>query len=144
MKILSFAFNGQGDNLYLPEVLPENSVCYTGTHDNDTLLGLIQNANEWDRNNLYNGVRNSLDKMGVSLQVTDDQSLIEAIIELGFASKANLFLLPLQDVLAQDTNMRINEPGTVKDQNWAVKFEAKDLNEKVSQKLLTLTKKYNR
>ena len=44
----------------------------------------------------------------------------------------------------EDTEMRINEPGTVKEQNWAVKFNASDLNEKTSGKLLTLTKKYNR
>ncbi len=48
MKILSFAFNGDGANLYLPENIEENSVCYTGTHDNDTLIGLIDGASEWD------------------------------------------------------------------------------------------------
>ncbi|MCQ2400139.1 MAG: 4-alpha-glucanotransferase, partial [Clostridia bacterium] len=42
MRILSFAFNGERDNLYLPERVEENSVCYTGTHDNDTLMGLIE------------------------------------------------------------------------------------------------------
>ena len=60
MKILSFAFNGDKDNLYLPERLPRNSVCYTGTHDNDTLIGYLENASPWDRNNFLSGVKNSL------------------------------------------------------------------------------------
>ena len=144
MKILSFAFNGEKDNLYLPERLPENSVCYTGTHDNDTLLGLIENANEWDKNNLFNGVKNSLNELKIPLEITCEKGLVDAIIELGFASKANLFLLPMQDLLSVGSSMRINEPGTVKEQNWAVKFNEKDFSESVAQRLKFLTKNYNR
>ena len=144
MKILSFAFNGEKDNLYLPERLPENSVCYTGTHDNDTLLGLIENANEWDKNNLFNGVKNSLNELKIPLEITCEKGLVDAIIELGFASKANLFLLPMQDLLSVGSSMRINEPGTVKEQNWAVKFNEKDFSDSVAQRLKFLTKNYNR
>lgn len=144
MKILSFAFDGQPDNLYLPQVLPENSVCYTGTHDNDTLMGLITNANDWDRGNLYNGVKNSLALMGIGLPVTSDETLANAIIELGFASKSNLFLIPMQDVLLLKSDKRINEPGTVKAQNWSVTFRKEDFSKETAQKLKLLTKKYNR
>jgi 4-alpha-glucanotransferase len=42
MRILSFAFDGQPDNLYLPQSIEKNSICYTGTHDNDTLIGLLE------------------------------------------------------------------------------------------------------
>lgn len=144
MKILSFAFDGQPDNLYLPQALPQNSVCYTGTHDNDTLMGLISGASEWDKNNLYNGVKNSLSVMGIDLEVFDDYSLARAVWELGFASNANLFITPLQDVLLCGSDMRINEPGTVKQQNWSIKFEKQDFNENVAYKIKTLTQKYHR
>lgn len=144
MKILSFAFNGEGDNLYLPERIEENYVCYTGTHDNDTLKGLIDSASDWDHHNLIKGVSNSLNILGIDGEVTDKESLIDAIINLGYASKAKMFILPMQDVLKLGSEYRINEPGTVKEQNWAIKFNKGAFNQKTANKLKKLTKKYKR
>ena len=144
MKILSFAFNGEENNLYLPKNIEENSVCYTGTHDNDTLMGLIENASEWDRGNLYRGVKDSLYTAGIKLSVNNEKELIKAIIELGFYSKANAFIIPMQDALNLGSDYRINEPGTVKEQNWAVKFEKSHFTVKTAKKLKALTEKYCR
>lgn len=144
MKILSFAFNGELDNLYLPENVCENSVCYTGTHDNDTLLGLIKKASDWDKCNIKKGVNRSLELLKVKGSIEDDISLAKSIIELGYKSKANLFIIPLQDILLCDSEYRINEPGTVKLENWAIKFNSKVLNKKLAKKLFQLKEKYNR
>lgn len=144
MKILSFAFNGDGANLYLPENIEENSVCYTGTHDNDTLIGLIEGASEWDYNNLVAGVSSSLSAINVKGQTCDKISLAKAMIELGFKSKSKLFIMPMQDVLLLDTTYRVNEPGTVKEQNWAVKFSSKQFNKATANKLKKLCIKYSR
>ncbi len=145
MKILSFAFNGEPGNLYLPQNIEENSVCYTGTHDNDTLMGLIENASEWDKNNLINGVTHSyLKVLDKEIQITDDQMLMNCIIELGFACDANILLLPMHDLLKKGPDYRINEPGTVKPQNWAVKFDKKEILRDKFEYLSMLTSKYNR
>lgn len=144
MKILSFAFNGERDNLYLPENVIENSICYTGTHDNDTLYGLIESSNHWDRANLYNGVRESLYNLGLDIPVNNDNDLVSAIIELGFKCKSKLFILPMQDVLKMGSDMRINEPGTVKEQNWSVKFSENHFSTELSKTLKDLTIKYKR
>lgn len=144
MKILSFAFNGERDNLYLPENIPENSVCYTGTHDNDTLKGLIDQMSEWDFNNLINGVKNSLSLFGIDGKTDNTFSLIDSIIALGFNSKAKLFVLPMQDLLYKGTEYRINEPATVKEQNWSIKLSKSDFSAKTKLKLLKLTKQSNR
>jgi len=144
MKILSFAFNGEPNNLYLPQNIEENYVCYTGTHDNDTLRGLIDNATEWDYNNLVNGVRNSLDVLGVKGDVTTKEGLMQAIKELGFKSKAKLFIMPMQDVLCYGAEYRINQPGTVKTQNWSVRFVDADFKKSTANALKKLTIKYNR
>lgn len=144
MKILSFAFNGDRDNLYLPERVEQNSVCYTGTHDNDTLIGLINNASDWDRNNLYNGVRQSLERLKLNLQVNDTQSLASSIIELGFACKSKLFIMPMQDLLRMDSKMRTNEPGTIKEQNWSVRFSENHFSNELSKTLKNLTIKNKR
>ncbi len=144
MKILSFAFNGEPNNLYLPQNVTENSVCYTGTHDNDTLMGLIENASEWDKQNLINGVTNSLKLLKIKRKITDDKSLAKAIIELGFKCKSNTFIIPMQDVVALGTDYRINEPGTVKAQNWAVRIDKKAFSKTTAKTLSDLTKKYER
>lgn len=144
MKVLSFAFNGEENNLYLPKNIDENCVCYTGTHDNDTLLGLINSCSEWDKNNLYNGVRNSLSLFNMEMPVFDDESLASAIIELGFSSKANLFIIPFADILKKGTEYRINEPGTVKDQNWAIRFSFTEFSKETAMLLKDLTEKYDR
>ncbi len=144
MKVLAFAFNGEENNLYLPQNIEENSVCYTGTHDNDTLLGLIESSSDWDKKNLYSGVINSLQKLGMQMDVNEAENLIDAIIELGFNSKAKLMILPYQDIAKKGTEYRINEPGTVKEQNWAVRFLREDFSLAIAQNLKLLTTKYAR
>ena len=144
MKVLSFAFNGDSNNLYLPENIPYNSVCYTGTHDNDTLKGLIEGFNEWDKNNFYNGVNNSLKLCKINHKVSGTKSLINAVIKLGLKSKAKLFIIPVQDILQVGSEYRINQPGVVKEQNWAIKFSKTELAFKNFEKLKNLTKKYDR
>ena len=144
MKILSFAFNGDKGNLYLPENLDENCVCYTGTHDNDTLKGFLDNASEWDFNNFYSGVKESLIKLGVKADISTKEGLVKAVTELGATSRADLFIIPVQDMLGCGSDYRINVPGVVREQNWAVKFCVKDLSAANFKPLKKLILKYYR
>ena len=144
MKILLFAFNGEKGNLYLPENIDKNSVCYTGTHDNDTLMGYLSAASAWDKNNFVTGIRHSLSLFGLNLPTETDEELADAATELGFASAADMFILPMQDVLKKGAEYRINEPGTVKTQNWAVRFTASDFDAYSAGKLLLLSTEYKR
>ncbi len=144
MKILSFAFDGQGDNLYLPKNAIENCVYYTGTHDNDTLMGLIKNSSEWDKNNIVRGVKECYKDLGEEYDYAGDEDLADKIIALGFNSKANLFIMPYQDLVKSGSDYRINEPSTVKEQNWAVRFRKEDFNKKNLDRLKTLTKNSKR
>lgn len=144
MKILSFAFNGEENNLYLPENINNNSICYTGTHDNDTLIGLIENASEWDKNNLIKGVESSLKKANLSADLTTDKGLAEAIISLGLNCDAQTFIIPMQDLLLLGTEYRINEPGSIKEQNWAVKFNDKHFSIKSAKEYYKKVKKAKR
>ncbi|MCQ2387163.1 MAG: 4-alpha-glucanotransferase [Clostridia bacterium] len=142
MKVLSFAFNGESDNLYLPQNICENSVCYTGTHDNDTLKGLIDNCSEWDKNNILSGVENSIKSMNIELESNAD--LIDKIVELSFACKSKLNIVPIQDYLKLSEEYRINEPGTVKEQNWAIIINDKYFTKDLANKIKELTVKYKR
>jgi 4-alpha-glucanotransferase len=106
MKILQFAFGSGYDNPYLPENIDENSVMYTGTHDNDTTLGWYQEVEEGARLHLHDYLQ----------QATPDMPL--ALMRLALNSIAFLAVVPMQDILGLDGSARMNTPGTSIN-NWA-------------------------
>jgi 4-alpha-glucanotransferase len=109
MKILQFAFDGSPSNPYLPERIEENSVVYTGTHDNDTSLGWYQTLAENQRlivNQYFN---------------SEAPDMPNALIELALSTKAKLAIIPMQDILGLDSQHRMNVPGTVEG-NWQWRF----------------------
>ncbi len=100
MKVLQFAFDGSADNPYLPERHGEQSVVYTGTHDNDTTAGWWSSVDEPTRER----VRGLLDD--------PDEPMPWALVRLAFASTARLAVVPAQDLLGLGSEARMNTPGT--------------------------------
>lgn len=143
MRVLSFAFNSEDTNPYLPENLQDNSICYTGTHDNDTLMGLLEQFSEWDYNVFKTGVKNSLKKFNLKKSVSSSTALAKSVVELGFASNSYLFIIPMQDVALLGKDYRMNTPGR-EIGNWTLKVPKKCFSQKNSQYLADLTKKYKR
>ena len=143
MRVLSFAFDGEKSNAYLPENIEENSVCYTGTHDNETLVGLVEGFSKEEYQTFMDGVKNSLKLLKIKKPIVRQTCLVKAVIELGFASKANLFLLPMQDVALLGKDYRMNTPGR-EIANWTLKVPKKYFSKSNSEYLKDLTKKYKR
>ena len=106
MKVLQFSLDGT-DNEYLPHNHPVNSVCYPGTHDNDTLLG-------WWKNGLTAEQREQLTGY---LALTETEGIRTGILRGVLASPARLAVIPMADWLGLDTDARINTPGRP-DGNW--------------------------
>lgn len=117
INVIQFAFDGNRDNPHLPENYSENSVVYSGTHDNDTLLGFLTKLDNYT-------LKHVLDYVG--LRRTDLNKCIDLIIESLYQSKADTVILPMQDILHKDSRYRMNTPGTVKN-NWIYKLTEKDL-----------------
>jgi len=135
MSVLSFAFNGDEYNKYLPKNLEENTVLYTGTHDNNTLLGLINGLDDWDRKNFINGVIESSKLLNIKGKLKTKEDFVNRVITLGAKSKAEIFIIPYQDLLVKDESYRMNTPSTLTNDNWAVRFTKKDFNDKILKKL---------
>jgi 4-alpha-glucanotransferase len=114
MKILQFAFGGDDSNPYLPSHIETNSVVYTGTHDNDTTLGWYNTAQENEKSHFH------------TLITQDAPEMPQALIDMAFATKAYLAVVPLQDILGLDSDSRMNTPGTIVD-NWQWRFEWPEL-----------------
>lgn len=110
MKVLQFAFDGSATNPYLPHQAVRNCVVYTGTHDNDTLLGWWHGLNSDQR-------RYMLDYLGVQLD-----AMPRGLIRAAYESVARLAILPMQDVLRLGSEARMNTPGT-QTQNWRWRFQ---------------------
>jgi 4-alpha-glucanotransferase len=111
MRVLQFAFDGDPRNPHLPHRHGSDTVCYTGTHDNDTALGWWQSRDDAQRARLCALVGHAQPQMP------------QALLELAWASPAPLAMCPLQDLLALGSEARMNLPGTTQD-NWSWRFDA--------------------
>jgi 4-alpha-glucanotransferase len=110
MKVLQFAFGGDGDHEYLPHNYARDTVVYSGTHDNDTARGWWDSARENERR--YAG----------TYMACGQHDVHWGMIRAALNSVANLAIFPLQDVLGLPSEHRMNIPGTLGDENWTWRF----------------------
>lgn len=124
MKILLFAFDGKPDNPYLPRNIGENSVIYTGTHDNQTALGFLKELTISQFKVFKNRLRVALDEAEVVCPFSSREETVRALCVLAMASSARLAVLPIQDVLGLDDGARMNTP-SVPEGNWRFRMTCK-------------------
>lgn len=120
LKVMQFAFDSEEDNDYRPHNYEKNCVAYIGTHDNDTLMGLLNNS-DWDRINRFKKY------LRVPLEWGNDAVVDNAIITL-YRSSANMIILTMQDILKLGSESRMNTPGVV-DGSWLWQLESLPSNE---------------
>ena len=116
MRVFQFAFLSD-DNPHLPHYYPENVVAYSGTHDNNTLLGYIFDLTEEDRQKM-------LDYIGYP--GTDGKYACPYVIKTLMRSAADRVVFPIQDLLEYGMDTRMNRPGEA-DGNWAIRFTEEQL-----------------
>ncbi|MDE7330373.1 MAG: 4-alpha-glucanotransferase, partial [Clostridia bacterium] len=112
MKIMLFAFDGKDSNAYLPANIQENSVAYTGTHDNATCMGLLSKMNEEQFRVFKTRLRSALHGEGVVLPFVTREQAVCALCTCVLACNADVAVLPVQDILALDDRARMNMPAT--------------------------------
>lgn len=112
MRVLQFAFLGDRGSPHLPHNYDNNSIAYTGTHDNNTLLGYVWEMDAPQRKQLF-------DYMGYTGSNID--GCYDHILRTMFASHAGLLILPVQDLLLYGSDTRFNTPGK-SDGNWSYRI----------------------
>ncbi len=130
MKVLSFAFDGNPNNPYLPAKVPEKCIYYTGTHDNDTVLGLIESASPQSLSVIHAGVKKSLEYFGFYGDIKGKYALAEAFLDIVYASRADVAMTPAADLLCLPTAYRINRPGETG--CWRVRFTKRMFTENIA------------
>jgi 4-alpha-glucanotransferase len=108
MRVMQFGFDS-GDSLHHPSRFPEHCVAYTGTHDNDTTRGWVEKLRGEERARV-------LDAVGAN-EGTDAGEIVWRLIRLLYESRADRVIVPVQDVLALDSDARMNTP-SVPEGNW--------------------------
>jgi 4-alpha-glucanotransferase len=109
MRVLQFAFDRNPENPHLPQFHGPDTVCYTGTHDNDTTLG-------WWRTLCAEERAEVARVLGVGAP-----EMPRALVDFAWSSPAPLAIVPMQDLLGLDSAARMNRPG-VEDGNWRWSF----------------------
>lgn len=115
MAVFQFGFDGDPANCHLPHNYTENTVAYTGTHDNNTLLGFLWELDEPTRRRVLEYVGNP----------TDGCAAIRSALLM---SQAGLVIFPMQDLLSYGADTRINTPGRAVG-NWAYRITEDQLSQ---------------
>ena len=142
MKVLEFAFDGHKDNEHKPSNYTNNYVVYTGTHDNMPLFQYISDLDLKSLETLKEDLIKECKLMNVIPNVSTIKGITKTIIELGFASKADMCIIPMQDLLCQDKNSRMNLPSTVSKDNWSYRINKKNLTDALANRLSNYVSKY--
>ena len=133
-RVLQFAFDGNADNVHLPQNYPANTVVYTGTHDNATTREWYQDLPERERQRLWDLVRRP---EGEICDVAPE------LIRLAWTSPAALAITPIQDILNLGREGRMNVPGLAQG-NWRWRATRHMLSPHNFQWLKDLTHRSNR
>jgi 4-alpha-glucanotransferase len=135
MKLLLFAFGDDpARNPYTPHNLPQNSIAYTGTHDNNTVKG-------WFRKEATPEIKERLFRyVGREVPLED---LHWELIRLVMMSVANTVIFPIQDVLGLGEEARMNRPSTLLG-NWEWRLSGNMIAPEVAHRLREMTEIYGR
>lgn len=143
IRVLEFAFGPDGTSAqFIPHNFPRRAVVYTGTHDNDTVVG-------WYRAPIGGGGDATKDRSEAARHVareymaTDGQQIHWDMIRLALMSVADLSIVPAQDLLGLGSEARMNSPGAAEG-NWAWRLREGALNAGPLTRLAHLTKLYGR
>ncbi len=117
MRVFQFAFMGDSSTPHRPHNYINNCVAYTGTHDNNTLLGYLWELSDNDRREMleYCGHKGG-----------DWTDGCADIIRTMFASHAGLVIMPVQDLLGYGSDTRLNIPGKAEG-NWQYRITKEQL-----------------
>lgn len=137
MKVLEFAFDERdtgNSSDYLPHNYVKNAVVYTGTHDNETIVGWLGEITESE----YEMVKKYVDYKGDSII-----ELADKMLRMAQSSVADTCIIPLQDYLYLDNEARINTPSTIGN-NWVWRVDKKAISNELSERISEMTRLYGR
>lgn len=133
MKILTFGFDSDSSNPFLPHNYEKNFIVYTGTHDNDTVRGWIE------KTALKEEVQRAITYLGLNKEEGYNWGFIRG----AWSSIANISMAQMQDFLNLGNEARINLPSTLGN-NWRWRVRKDALTDQLAEKIHQITRTYGR
>lgn len=134
MRILQFAFGTGMEKKFLPYNYIQNTVVYTGSHDNDTTRAYFEKAKH-QNNDILVFTQKYLNYYG--------DNICFELIRLAYSSVADMVIIPMQDVLNLGSEARMNFPGTLGG-NWTWRFKWSQITPDLAITYKTLTEIFER
>lgn len=143
LRILQFAF---GDDPSAPDFKPHNyprrTVVYTGTHDNDTVVGWFHDQGGPDSVRTAEQAEAER-RLAQAYLASDGREIHWDFVRAVQASVADLAIVPVQDLLGLGSEARMNRPGQAEG-NWAWRLPAGALTDAIADRLAELVRLYER
>ncbi len=127
MKLLEFAFDSRESGDYRPNTWTENTVCYTGTHDNQVLKDWFLEIEDADR-------QMAADYVGKTVEELLAMDYVDFFIKLTLNSRSNTAIIPYQDYCHKGKEARVNKP-SVLGCNWSYRFQKEDFTKEMAEKV---------
>ena len=132
MKVIQFAFDSREESDYLPHTYTNHCVVYTGTHDNDTVMGWMKTA-----------PKASVKYAKEYLNLTKEEGYNWGMMRAAWSSVADMAIVPMQDILGLGSEARINTPSTL-GENWKWRATPEQIDTKIAKKLHHYMQMYGR
>jgi len=135
MSVLQFGFGEDlRGSVHIPFNINSNSVVYSGTHDNNTVLGwFLEDASPKEKKRLEQFAGRKIKRKNIN----------DIIFRMAYASTAKLVILPVQDLLELDGDARMNIPGT-SEGNWTWRLKHEQITKKLQKKIASKVRIYGR
>lgn len=132
MKVLQFAFDCKNDSPYLPHNHIKHSIVYTGSHDNDTILGWVEHSPEA-----------TVKYAAEYLRLSKEEGYHWGMMRAAWASVCDMAIVTMQDLLGLDGTARMNTPSTTGD-NWKWRMRSDAYDKKLAEKIYSYMVNYAR
>ena len=139
MKILQFAFDSREESDYLPHNYTHNCVVYTGTHDNDTVMGWYDTLKGADKKLCDDYLR----LKNADGEPIPREQIPWEFVRAAMSSVADMAIIPMQDYLGLGSEARINIPSTL-GTNWMWRMGNGDFTKELAGRIRSMTKLYGR
>lgn len=135
MRILQFGFDGTPDNPHQPHVFPTSCIAYTGTHDNETVAGWWSSMSDQMRAEVARYYQFDVG--------ADVGHVVWSLIEAALGSRADVAVIPIQDLLVLGDSARMNDPATFVG-NWSWRMPPNGQSADLAASVRRLAKRYGR
>lgn len=132
MAVLQFGFFPFENADYVPHNVEENTIVYTGTHDNETIRGWLENLDS-----------DSFEYVREYLNLTEEEGYNWGLVRAAMMTHSRLAVVQMQDYLNLGNEARMNEPSTL-GKNWKWRVRKDDITRELAAKIKLVTRIYGR